>query len=73
MWTKHQGNVQGVHVEGDKSAPPTKWWNHLYLALWGWKAVTVFEVSEDAAREGYQLGYLPFDGNAMVESTVNHE
>ena len=73
MWSSYKGSVQGVKVEGDKSAPPTKWYNHLILALWGWKVVTVFEVSEGAARIGYQVGYMPFDGKGMVESKVNYD
>ncbi len=73
MWNRHQGEVRGIRVEGDKLVSPTKWWNHLYLALWGWKTVTVFEVSDEDARRGYRLGYLPFDGKAMVESKVNHD
>jgi hypothetical protein len=73
MWKRFQGKIQGIHVDGDAESPPTEWWNHLYLALWGWKVVTVFEVTEEAAMSGYRIGYLPFDGKAMLESAMNHD
>lgn len=73
MWKRYEkGTAQGTHVQGDASTPPTRWWNHWYLALWGWKIVTVFEVSADDAAQGYQVGYLPFDGDPKVEGKLNH-
>lgn len=73
MWKRYRGKIRSLCVEGDKTAPPTTWWNHLYLALWGWKVVTVFEVSVEEAKLGYRIGYLPVNGKAMIESRVNHD
>ena len=73
MWKRYRGKIRSLCVEGDKTAPPTTWWNHLYLALWGWKVVTVFEVSVEEAKLGYRIGYLPFDGKAMIEERINHD
>ncbi len=73
MWTPFIGNVKGILVEGDKAAPPTRWWNQLYLVFWGWKTVTVFEVPGIAMERGYRVGYVPSKGVAMIESKVNHD
>ncbi len=73
MWTEYLGKVTGVRVEGDKTVSPTRWWNHLWLVLVGWKVVTVFEVSAEDAEQGYRIGYIAFDGKTMVESTVHHD
>lgn len=72
MWKQYEGYVTGTKTEGDKSVTPTRWWNHLYSALVSWKVVTVFEVPEQAARSGYKIGYLAFNGEAMIEDKVNH-
>lgn len=73
MWDTYNRPVVGVMVEGDKNSPPTRWWNHLYLAVFGWKVVTVFEVSAKDAERGYSVGYLPIDGKGKVEIKLNYD
>lgn len=73
MWLRHHGNVEGTNVGGDPTAPPTRWWNHLYLALIGWKMVSIFEVSPATATLGYRVGFLPQNGKAMVKQEVCHD
>lgn len=70
-WKNFTGRVEGVQVHGDKEVKPTRWWRHLFLALWGWKTVAVFEVEDPhAAADGYRIGYLPFRGPAKLQERV---
>lgn len=73
MWKEFPSTVQGTLAKGDPSVSPTTWYNHWYMAKWGWKTVTVFEVSEEAAENGYDIGYKPFEGKTRVEGKTNHE
>lgn len=73
MWERHNKRVEGVLVPGDPSVPPTRWWNHLFLALWRWKTVAVFEVADPLeAIDGYCVGFRPMEGPAKVEMGVEH-
>lgn len=72
MYKRFDGAVVGLEVAGDLAAPPTQWWNHLFLALWGWNTVAVLEVSEEAAKAGYRVGYRSFFGATMLETEVLH-
>ncbi|MEN9558186.1 MAG: hypothetical protein RL141_555 [Candidatus Parcubacteria bacterium] len=74
MWYRIYGYppVEGVLVQGDETCPRTRWWNHLYLLLWGWKTVAVFEVSEEDARLGYRVGYEPLEGAAMFQTKTSY-
>lgn len=73
MWKKYHSEILGTAIEGDRTSPPTRWWNHIFLVLWGWKTVTVFGVSEEAVRIGYRVGYRPLCGQSMVEDRISHE
>ena len=70
MWIKYEGGAQGVQCKGDKTVSPTRWWNHTYYVLFGWKVVTVFEVPVEYAERGYRVGYRPETGAAMLEDQV---
>ncbi|MEO5928254.1 MAG: hypothetical protein ABIO72_06010 [Patescibacteria group bacterium] len=72
-WKTFPGSVQGQKIEGDATASPTTWWNHLYMAKWGWKTVTVFEVTEEDALIGYQVGYKPFEGDVKADGKKHHD
>ena len=72
MWYPFAGDIQGIKVSGDETAPPTRCWNHLYLLWFGWKHVVVFDVSEEDAQRGYKTGYVPFKGRPMINSVVRH-
>ena len=73
-WKRFEGpDIRGTLIMGDDSAPPTKWWNHLWLALWGWKTVVVFQVPREAIERGYRVGYRPFDGKTMLEEKPNYD
>lgn len=65
-WNTFDGAVTGLKIEGDPSVPATKWYNHPYLAMWGWKTVAVFEAQTDGE---YFYGYKPFEGDSQVSST----
>lgn len=70
-WNKFTGQVEGVQVHGDKDVKPTRWWRHLFLALWGWKTIVVLEVDDPhAAADGYRIGYVPFRGPAKLKDRV---
>jgi hypothetical protein len=73
-WKKYVGpEVRSTLVMGDEGSPPTRWWNHLWLALWGWKTTVVFQVQREAVERGYRVGYRSFDGNSMIEDVVNFD
>ena len=72
-WNNYDGPAVGTTIAGDKDAPPTRWWNRWYLALFGWKTVTVFEVSREDAMRGYSVGYIDFDENAKVEVETSYD
>jgi hypothetical protein len=68
MWKEYKGaSITGTLVQGDPESPPTRWYNHLYLVLFGWKVTVCFQVSEYDAKHGYHVGYVPFNGKAMAE------
>lgn len=72
-WEIFQGSITGTPVDGDLTAPPTRWWNHLFLALWGWRAVAVFKVGEADAAAGYRVGYKPSTGGpAKLKTHASH-
>lgn len=58
-WKKGAVTTEGTMVGGDPAAPPTKWWNHWWLALRGWTTIVTFEVPEEVARDGYFVGFTP--------------
>lgn len=72
MWKKIELD-SGTAVEGNKSAPPTRWWNHLWLALFGWKIVVTFRVPKTLAESGYYIGYSPIMGGAMYNTEICHD
>lgn len=67
-WRVYEGGeIQGTLVSGDTVAPPTRWWNHLYLARWGWKRVAVFKVQQKPVSSILSyVGYYDFRGRARV-------
>lgn len=77
MWEKRtipRGLWHTVFVPGDKSVPPTRWWNRAWLCRWFWKPV-VFGVWAEAVQDGYRVGYrLPGDELTIwVKQEVRHE
>jgi hypothetical protein len=46
----------GVLVPGDETAPPTKWWNHLYLRWFRWRKMAIFRFAY-APDGGYRVGF----------------
>jgi len=68
-WTKFDGSkVHGTLARGDKTMPPTRWWNHLFLLWFKWDKVTVFEVP--AGVIPYRVGYKPEVGPAMLKEDL---
>ena len=72
-WKKEPNPLSGVKVEGDKAMPPTRWWNHLYLLLWGWRTVVVFSVPDEVARAGYFIGFTDFRNRSKRETKPCHD
>ncbi len=70
-WNVFSGKVTGVRIEGDTNASPTRWWNHIYLALWGWKKCAALKLKDPALAEtGYRVGYISFSGEAHICSKI---
>lgn len=66
-WQIFKGSVVGTRVEGDLAAPPTRWWNHLYLLLYGWNKVAVLRLVKLKAAYGvYYIGYVALRGSARI-------
>ena len=74
MWKKVNVNDGAcTFVQGDKNAPPTRWWNHWWLVLFGWKTIVTFRVPEEVAKAGYYVGYWAFKGPAMCKNERLHD
>lgn len=58
--------IKGVRIDGDPTAWPTRWWNRWYQERWGWKNAAHFMVPLTETFKGYRIGYIPFDGPAMI-------
>ncbi|MDQ7814499.1 MAG: hypothetical protein RDU25_01695 [Patescibacteria group bacterium] len=79
-WTKfygskvHGSTIHGTLAKGDKTMPPTRWWNHLFLLWFKWDKVTVFEVAslnrEEKQVAPYRVGYKPQVGPAMLRDDL---
>lgn len=66
---KHYNLDLAVVSLGDKSCPPTRWWNHWWLLATGaWKHAVVIEVEPPADKHAmHTVGYDPFEGSAMCK------
>lgn len=62
--------MQGILVEGDSTMPRTRWWNHAYLVLFGWKLGTVLEIKERS--QPFRVGYKSQDGPARISPDECH-
>lgn len=68
-WEEYKGGAKGVFVEGRKNTPPTRWWNHWWLALFGWKDLAILETA-DGLVHLLIIGYRPFKGQARLQMTA---
>ncbi len=59
---------KGVIVKGDPDAPPTRWYNHLWLVLFGWKTQALFVVHTDD--KPFRIGFRNHKGDQYLNSTV---
>jgi hypothetical protein len=68
-WLPYTGSAKGLMVEGDKTVAKTNVFTHLFLLLWGWKTVVVFQ---DATPNqlglacGFKVGYRDFKGRSNL-------
>ncbi|MFA5185054.1 MAG: hypothetical protein WC551_01050 [Patescibacteria group bacterium] len=68
-WKKFDGSrVHGNRAKGDKTVPPTRWWNHLYLKFFRWHKVTIYMVPDGIVC--YRVGYKPEVGPAMLREEL---
>jgi len=67
MWRRTHRTYLGIIVPGDKTVPPTRWWNHLWLLLWGWKCYAFFSVRY-VPSDGYFVGFRDFTEKTMIQS-----
>lgn len=61
---------KGVKVEGDASAPKTRWWLLPLLFLFFWKKRAVLSVVPYDVPDGFRIGYKPFEGPARLLDKV---
>ena len=74
MWERLDKTVTaGILVPGDKLAPPTRWWNHWFLVLFGWKTVATFRVGTSIAKNGYSVGYTTDKGVSWQSGETCHD
>ncbi|MCX6785629.1 MAG: hypothetical protein NTZ18_02115 [Candidatus Komeilibacteria bacterium] len=59
--------IKGMVIEGDREVPPTKWYNILWMLLFGWKTVAV--LSAQSEEEEWYIGFEDFHGNWMLCQT----
>lgn len=52
-WKVHTSAVRGLLVLGEESVPRTRFWNHWFLFLWGWRRVVILEAREKDVFPGY--------------------
>ena len=75
IWKRYSSGIdtkEAVYIEGDKSVPKTRWWNHLWLLLYRWRTVAIFEiVHDDLFYVGYQPGFRTIKDEVYV--LQNHE
>lgn len=71
-WKVFDGAVRGTRVDGDPTVAPTRWWNHLYLLMFCWKKIAVFQVMPGDDDKGYYIGYVPMSGRAMISTELTH-
>lgn len=72
-WKLYKGGTEiltTTEAPGDETAPPTRFYNRLQLALWGWKTAAVFAVSEEDADARYYVGFAPKKGRPMISTTI---
>jgi len=68
-WVKFNASrIRGTLAKGDKSVPPTRWWNRRYLQLFCWNKMTVFMVPEGI--ESYRVGFKSLTGDAELNEEV---
>lgn len=70
-WKRYEQHINSnltVFSRGDRSVPPTRWWNHWYLLLTkAWKRAIVIEVEPNHGNPHaiFAIGYDPVKGAAM--------
>lgn len=71
MWHRYViGDApQGITVEGDKNALPTRWWNLRWMIERGWKTVVVLEAQ---TRKKFRVGFYPKTGEKKIWSVPLH-
>ena len=69
MWKRFESGASynGCLVEGDTTVPPTTWWNRLWLELFFWDTVAVFEVATDKA---FRVGFRNKRGDACITTKL---
>ncbi|EKD33120.1 MAG: hypothetical protein ACD_76C00090G0001 [uncultured bacterium] len=74
MKWKRVCQTEGTLVAGERSAPPTHWWNYLYLAFFGWKTIVTLCVPDSVAQNGYFVGFTTMDGASWVKTeAIQHD
>lgn len=72
MWKKFSKEIKnGELVKGDKTAPPTRWWNILWLLFFGWKKQAV--LNNVMLGRACRVGYRDFHGKTMLNSEFTYE
>lgn len=64
--------ISGCTLIGDTKVPPTTLRNIIFLKKFVW-VHGVFKVSQSAARAGYRVGYIAYDGTMRVCSSWLHD
>ncbi|MBI2038240.1 MAG: hypothetical protein HYT15_04970 [Candidatus Magasanikbacteria bacterium] len=72
-WKKVDRVDKGITITGNHGVPPTRWWNHWWLALFGWKTIVTFSLPDEVATSGYRVGFTTKDGKSWCKRTIAHD
>ena len=66
-WKRFLGKIENpITIVGDPSTPATKWYNHWWLILFGWKTTIQITVADKYYTTGWKIGFRDFNGRCWI-------